>query len=89
VFVNSKKAGVTAFPPYRLNITRFVSPGKNTVELKVTGSLRNLLGPHHNTPPEGISSPWSWRNVKEYPSGKDYKFYDYGLMKDFVLTNTF
>ena len=85
VFVNGKKAGIIAFPPYEADITPFISTGLNRIDLKITGSLRNLEGPHHNNPPAGISSPWSWRNVKSYPSGKDYSLFDYGLMGDFSL----
>ncbi|HQG37431.1 MAG TPA: glycosyl hydrolase [Bacteroidales bacterium] len=87
VFVNGKKAGVIAFPPYEADVTAFISSGVNKVDLRITGSLRNLEGPHHNNPPAGISSPWSWRNVKSYPSGKNYKLYDYGLFGDFTLLN--
>ncbi|MFN8241536.1 MAG: glycosyl hydrolase [Bacteroidales bacterium] len=88
VFVNGKKAGLIAFPPYSLDITSSVKEGSNTITVRVTGSLRNLQGPHHNNPPIGFSSPWNWRNVKSYPSGKEYKLYEYGLMKDFVLINS-
>ncbi|MGQ9620703.1 MAG: glycosyl hydrolase [Bacteroidales bacterium] len=87
VFVNRKKAGIIAFLPFESDITPFISAGKNKIEVKITGSLRNLLGPHHNNPPEGISSPWSWRNVKICPSGKEYRLYDYGLQSDYTLIN--
>lgn len=87
VIVNGKPAGLLAFPPYRADITNFINPGKNKVGIRVTGSLKNLLGPHHNNPSIGIASPWMWRNVKSYPSGKDYRMYDYGLMEEFVLLN--
>jgi hypothetical protein len=87
VYVNGKPAGLLAFPPYRTDITSYIGPGTNKVEVKVTGSLKNLLGPHHNNPPTGFASPWNWRNVKSYPAGKDYKMYDYGLMEEFMLLN--
>jgi hypothetical protein len=85
VYVNGKIAGLIAFPPYRADITPSVEKGKNLIEVRVIGSLRNLEGPHHNNPPAGLSSPWNWRNVKEYPAGKDYLLFDYGLMGDFTL----
>jgi hypothetical protein len=87
VTVNGKKAPVIAFPPYSSDITGLISPGINKVEIKVIGSLKNLLGPHHNSPKPGFVSPGSWRNVKSYPAGKDYQILDYGLMDDFVLLN--
>ncbi len=85
VRINGKEAPVIAFPPYRADITDFVTSGKNTIEIKVIGSLKNLLGPHFNNPAPGLASPWHWRNVKAYPPGKDYQLLDYGLMKDFSL----
>ncbi len=88
VLVNGKKAGIIAFPPFEANVTPYISSGVNKIELKITGSLRNLLGPHHNNPPSGISSPWSWRNIKKYPPGEEYTFFDYGLYDDFKLFYT-
>jgi hypothetical protein len=85
VIVNKQAAGIVAYPPYKLDITRFLKVGNNSIEVKVTGSLKNLLGPHHNSPKPGLVSPWLWRNVKQYPAGKDYDTYDYGLMKDFNI----
>ena len=87
VSVNGQPAGVIAFPPYRADLTGFIKQGINKIDIKVIGSLKNLLGPHHNNPVQGIASPWMWRNVKSYPAGKDYRMYDYGLMGDFVLLN--
>jgi hypothetical protein len=85
VSVNGKNATVIAFPPYRSDITGLIKPGLNTVTVTVIGSLKNLLGPHHNNPKPGFVSPWTWRNVKAYPSGGDYRMVDYGLFEDFTL----
>ena len=87
VSVNGKSAPLIAFPPYNSDITGLIRPGINKIEIKVIGSLKNLLGPHHNNPKPGLASPGSWRNVKNYPAGKDYQMLDYGLMDDFVLLN--
>jgi hypothetical protein len=87
VRVNGKSAGLIAFPPYRTDVTGYISQGTNKIDVIVKGSLKNLLGPHHNNPPIGLASPWNWRNVKSYPAGKDYKMYEYGLMKEFELLN--
>jgi hypothetical protein len=87
VTVNGQKAAIIAFPPYQADISKYISQGNNTIGIKVIGSLRNLLGPHHNNPPEGFASPSSWRNVKNYPPGKEYRLYDYGLMDEFTLLN--
>ena len=85
VKVNGQPVNVIAFPPYQTNVTSFIKPGINKIEVKVIGSLKNLLGPHHNNPKPGLVSPWIWRYVKGYPSGSDYQLVDYGLMDNFVL----
>jgi hypothetical protein len=87
VSVNGQHATDIAFPPYHSDITGLIKPGKNKVEVKVIGSLKNLLGPHHNNPAPGLASPWLWRNIKLHPAGKDYQMLDYGLFDDFVLLN--
>ena len=87
VTVNGQKATVIAFPPYESDITPLIHDGANNIEVTVIGSLRNLLGPHHNNPPEGFVSPWTWRNVKSYPPGSEYSLIDYGLYDNFYLIN--
>ncbi len=85
IMVNDQPATPVAFPPYRSEITALIKPGPNKIEVKVIGSLKNLLGPHHNNPPAGLASPGNWRNVKSYPAGKDYQMLDYGLYDEFTL----
>jgi alpha-L-rhamnosidase len=86
VSVNGQPATVIAFPPYTTDVSDLIRPGMNKIDVKVIGSLRNLLGPHHNNPSLGFVTPWSWRGVKGYPSGRDYKLIDYGLFEEFTLT---
>ena len=85
VRVNGITADPIAFPPYTTDITGLVKSGMNTIEVKVIGSLRNLQGPHHSKPNPGFVTPWTWRNIDKYPSGKDYSFLDYGLFEEFEL----
>jgi len=85
VRVNDQPAGIIAFKPYRLDITSLLESGSNKIEVKVIGSLKNLLGPHFNNPAPGLTSPWLFRNVKSYPPGKDYQLMDYGLVEEFDL----
>ncbi len=85
VRVNKQLAGIIAFDPYTCNITPFLKSGQNTVEVCVTGSLKNTLGPHHNHPAPGLVSPWHWRYVKSYPPGSQYDLLDYGLIEDFKI----
>jgi hypothetical protein len=87
VYVNGVKAPEIAFPPFSSDISGLIQPGINKVEIKVIGSLKNLLGPHHNNQRPGLVSPGSWRNVKNYPSGNQYQMLDYGLFEDFTLLN--
>jgi hypothetical protein len=85
VSVNGQLAPVIAFPPYHSDITGLIKPGINKIDVIVIGSLKNLLGPHHNNPKPGFVSPWTWRNVNFYPSGKEYQMLDYGLFGEFSL----
>jgi len=85
VSVNGREAGVIAYDPFELDISKYIVPGKNNIEITVIGSLKNLLGPHHNIRSRGIASPWHWRGIKSYPAGKDYDIFDYGLLEDFQL----
>lgn len=43
VFVNGEKAGCRLWDPYALDLTPFVKAGRNTIELKITNTLINLL----------------------------------------------
>ncbi len=47
VHVDGQPAGVRGWPPYEVDITRWVKPGRNRLEIEVCGSPRNLLGPNH------------------------------------------
>ncbi len=85
VTVNGVSAGIIAYPPYQLDITTSLKEGDNTISVAVVGSLKNLLGPHHNKPVPGLVSPWHFRNVKKITPGKNDDLYDYGLMEDFQI----
>ena len=47
VFLNNESAGVIAWRDWRIDISQFVKRGRNSLSLKLVGSLRNLLGAHH------------------------------------------
>jgi hypothetical protein len=85
VSVNGKPAGIIGFEPYSVDVSGLVRKGSNTVEVTVTGSNKNLLGPFHGNPAPGMVSPWHFRGVKQYPAGNDYHQLDYGLTDDFYL----
>ncbi len=89
VLVNGRKAGVIFSPPYLMDISSMLSPGMNTITVRVMGSNRNLFGPFHGDLPVGLASAHQWDNITVFPAGSKYQVPDYGLMEDFVLeTNT-
>jgi len=84
--VNDIKAGIIAWQPYELDITESLKTGNNKVEVIVTGSLKNLLGPHHKNPTEGFVTPWSFFKADQHqPPGNKYHLLDYGLLEDFEI----
>ena len=87
VFVGGKAAGTIAFAPFELDVSDAVSPGPNEVAVVVYGTLKNTLGPFHNSPPLGMAWPRSFQQGAKggYPSGSEYSVVDYGLFEDFKL----
>jgi len=84
VFVNDKKAGVIAYQPYEFDLSPYLKKGNNKVEVRVVGSLKNLMGPHYSKD-RGINGPWHWNGVHKQAPGHDYDLIDYGLMEDFSV----
>jgi hypothetical protein len=88
VRVNGKTAGVIAFQPFRLDISKALTAGgPNEVAVAVYGTLKNTLGPFHNNPPLGRAWPGSFQQGAKggRPAGKDYSVVDYGLFEDFKI----
>jgi hypothetical protein len=86
VEVNGIPAGTIFSKPYELRIDNHVKPGENSITVRVTGSLKSLLGPHHNIEMPGFVTPWSFKRAPaEQPSGVDYDLPDYGLFEPFVM----
>lgn len=85
VYVNGAKAGMIGYDPYQLHVTPFLKEGVNRIDVRVIGSLKNLLGPHYKNPAPGLASPWHWKHIKEPIAGSEYQMKDYGLMEDFTL----
>jgi hypothetical protein len=86
VRVNGKPAGVIGWQPYEIPIDGLTKNGSNVVEVVVTGSLKNLLGPHHGKVDHGMAGPFSFRNAPAtMPPGAGYDQLDYGLMSDFSV----
>ena len=86
VRVNGKNAGVVAWPPWEVEVTGCLVPGRNRVEIDIVSSRRNLLGPLHLT---DVYPPWTGPGQFETSSDKwtdDYVKVPYGLMKSPVLS---
>ena len=87
VWVNNIKAGIVAYKPYEFDLSPYLKEGDNKIEVRVVGSLKNLLGPHYSRD-RGIAGPWHWDNVHQQASGRDYNLFDYGLIEDFVVVSS-
>jgi hypothetical protein len=87
VLVNKTKAGIIIGPPFELDVTPWLISGDNVITIKVYGSLKNTLGPHHNAGRPGLVTPWSWRYgaTSGQPEGDAYSLLDYGLYGPFQL----
>jgi hypothetical protein len=81
VLVNGKPAGYIAYPPWQCDVTKLMQERANTIEVRVIGTLKNTLGPHHNGVLRGSAWPASFQQGPEFgpPPGKDYDTIDYGL----------
>ncbi len=76
VLVNGKRAGALWHPPYRINISEFVHPGENSVEVHVFNTAINFLA---GQPPHDYSAlrakygrrfdPQDMENLQPIPSG--------------------
>jgi len=86
IYVNDKKVAVSFLPPFETDITNFLKEGDNNVKVVVIGTLKNLLGPHHQKS-SGSAWPAMWFNFEKGHTlaGDSYIFDDYGLDDDFVV----
>jgi hypothetical protein len=55
VRLNGYACGDIVWHPHRAELTEHVQEGENLLEIELVNSLRNLLGPHHNTHGELVS----------------------------------
>ncbi len=87
VIVNGQSAGHIVCRPWQCDVTEFIQPGENTVEVRVIGTLKNTLGPHHGNPSLGSAWPGSFQKAPETgpPPGSSYHTVDYGLFEPFLL----
>lgn len=78
VKVNGREAGLIAFHPHRVEITPFIKPGSNSIEIELTDSNRNLMGPLHHIEKEPLSvGPGDFRQT----ASRTYNFIPFGITK--------
>ena len=77
VKVNGKELRTVFCSPWEADVTDALHPGENSVELTLTGSLRNLMGPYHCVGgefnvmgPATFSGRHSWPNLE--PGDNDW-----------------
>ena len=78
VSVNGRLVGYVFKRPHELDVTDYVKPGWNRVEVRLVNSLRNLLGPHHHKAGE-LTAVWPGSFRDELNWTDRYNFVPYGF----------
>ncbi|MFW6271235.1 MAG: glycosyl hydrolase [Bacillota bacterium] len=63
--VNGQEAKILGWEPFAADISQYVQPGENIIEIEVMNSLQNLLGPHNYLEIEGLVTPGSFYSSKQ------------------------
>ena len=63
---------------HSLEIGKYMKAGENDITVRVAGSLRNVLGPHHGFN-KYIPYDWSMYERGHVPTADEYAFSEYGL----------
>jgi len=87
VTVNGSPAGCIQHAPWQCDVTAAIQTGTNEIDVKVIGTLKNTLGPHHNNPPLGAAWPGAFHHAPNPgpPPGSQYSVVGYGLFEPFLL----
>lgn len=80
VSVNGRSAGEILWQPHILEISDYLNPEANTIEITVVSSRQNTLGPLHEV--NGDDNLWVGPDAfeGEHNVREDFSLYDYGLM---------
>lgn len=85
LYINGKRVGLVGLDGgRRVELTNYLHPGLNEVSLRVCGSLKNLLGPHHApSKPRRTAWPGFWKTAPKFgqPAAEDYDLIQYGLQE--------
>lgn len=86
VIVNGKDAGMILWAPYEVSLDGLLVEGENIIEIVFTGTLRNLLGPHHMSEGESYCvGPGSFfQESALWVGGKNGAWVDSYCFVDFV-----
>jgi hypothetical protein len=89
VHVNDAPVATRVWRPYAFEVGQHLTPGRNQVTVELTGSCRNLLGPHHHVDgelhflaPESFEGVRTWTDRKGAPANTwtdAYSFVRFGL----------
>jgi hypothetical protein len=87
VLIDGKSAGHLVSRPWEVDVTEYIHAGRNRVQVRITGTLKNTLGPHHGEPVLGKAWPWAFRQAPPSgpPAGEKYHTVGYGLFEPLVL----
>lgn len=88
--INNKEVRIFMWEPYEADITSYLCIGDNLIELELTGSCRNLLGPHHHIKgevykvgPDSFKDKPGWTDKDLDPNTRlyqnHYTFVQFGL----------
>ncbi|MEI2732112.1 MAG: hypothetical protein V9G08_08950, partial [Dermatophilaceae bacterium] len=86
VNINGKEVGIQTKSSY---LTTELTQGENIIDIFVTGSLKNTLGPHHVLYPHGVAGGRPANFIKapeKQQGGASYSLLDYRLMQDFRVS---
>ena len=95
VTVNGSVAAVRGWRPYDVEVGELLRAGRNEIEIELTGSCRNLLGPHHHVDgelhgvgPASFGRAKSWTDFDSTPEDvwtDAYSFVSFGLNSPVAL----
>ncbi len=78
VWLNGKRVGIAWQPPYRLDVTDLLRPGRNDLEVRVTNTWHNRLV-------RDVSLPQAERVSRMYPPQRYQRFKDRRLIESGLL----
>ncbi|NQT84863.1 hypothetical protein HQ563_17735, partial [bacterium] len=85
VIVNGEEAGIVAWCPWRIDITRLLKDGRNSVAVEVVSTLRNTMGPLHHKAKDDLAWVGPEQFVDEANWTDEYNFVPYGIFGDVEL----